>query len=250
MEKTQFYLWLPSNSSMDRFPDNTLTEYRVQLPQSIRLSDEWEVAITEIQYPHSWNNIHGKNKWNRFYVEKGLSVNYFDLPAGHYNSPKSLVKGLNRTLKGSAYEKEVSFTYDKLTRKVTLTLNGGLKVFFAEIGTLLGFDINQRYKTTTIAQNEVDLDYGFHNLYVYCDIVEPQYVGHAQVPLLRVVPVEGQDGQRISKIFTSPQYLPVSRKEFEAIEVNIKRDTGEIVPFETGRLLVTLHFRRSSPYFH
>ena len=29
-----------------------------------------------------------------------------------------------------------------------------------------------------------------------------------------------------------PQYIPVSRKQFETIEVNIKRDTGESVPFE------------------
>lgn len=53
MEKTQFFLWLPSNSSMDVFPDNTLTEYRVKLPQPIKLLDDWEVAVTEIQYPHT-----------------------------------------------------------------------------------------------------------------------------------------------------------------------------------------------------
>ena len=96
----------------------------------------------------------------------------------------------------------------------------------------------------------MDLDHGFHNLYVYCDIVETQFVGNAQVPLLRIVPVEGNDGERVTNTFTSPQYLPVSRREFETIEVNIRRDSGEIVPFEAGRLLVTLHFRRASPYFH
>ena len=57
METTQFYLHLPSNSSLDKFPDNTLTEYRVGLPQNITLEGEWEVALTEIQYPHSLNNI-------------------------------------------------------------------------------------------------------------------------------------------------------------------------------------------------
>ena len=65
----------------------------------------------------------------------------------------------------------------------------------------------------------------------------------------RIVPVEGKDGQRVSKSFVRPQYVPVSRKQFETIEVNIKRDTGEPVPFEFGRVLITLHFRQSRPLY-
>ena len=59
MEVTQFYLHLPSNASLDKFPNNTLTEYRVCLPQTITLSGDWEVALTEIHNPHSWNNVQG-----------------------------------------------------------------------------------------------------------------------------------------------------------------------------------------------
>ena len=47
MEVTQFYLH-PSTASLDKFPDNTLTEYRVCLPQTISVTREWEVALTEI----------------------------------------------------------------------------------------------------------------------------------------------------------------------------------------------------------
>ena len=68
METTQFYLHLPSNSSVDKFPMNTLSEYRVGLPQTIALEGDWEVALTEIHYPHSWNNVQGNVTWNRFYI--------------------------------------------------------------------------------------------------------------------------------------------------------------------------------------
>ena len=91
------------------------------------------------------------------------------------------------------------------------------------------------------------LEQGFHDLYVYCDTVQAQFVGDALVPLLRIVPVEGVDGRRVSKSFERPHYLPVSRREFETIEVNIKRDTGESVPFELGKVSLTLHFRQSRP---
>ena len=71
----------------------------------------------------------------------------------------------------------------------------------------------------------MDLEYGFHELFVYCDLIQSQYVGDALVPLLRNVPVEGEVGQRVSKSFVHPQYVPVSRKQFQTIEVNIKRVT-------------------------
>ena len=92
----------------------------------------------------------------------------------------------------------------------------------------------------------MDLEYGFHDLFLYCDLIQSQY---ALVSLLRIVPVEGEVGQRVSKSFVRPQYVPVSRKQFETIEVNIKRDTGESVPFEFGRVLLTLHFRQSQPQY-
>jgi len=83
----------------------------------------------------------------------------------------------------------------------------------------------------------------YYSTGLYCDIIQPQYVGDALVPLLWIVTVEGKDGQQVNKSFLHPQYVPVSRKQFQTIEVNIKRDIGETVPFEFGRVLLTLHFR-------
>ena len=59
MEVAQFYLHLPSNSSFHKFSNNTLTEYRVGLPQTVSLTGDWEVGLAEIHYPHSWNNVQG-----------------------------------------------------------------------------------------------------------------------------------------------------------------------------------------------
>ena len=93
------------------------------------------------------------------------------------------------------------------------------------------------------------MEYSFYNLFVYCDLIQSQYVGDGLVPLLRIVPVEGEDGQRVSKSFVRSQYVPDRRKQFETIEVNIKRDTGESVPFDFGGVLLTLHFRQSQPQY-
>ena len=75
------------------------------------------------------------------------------------------------------------------------------------------------------------------------DIAQAQYVADALVPLPRIVPVEGCDGQRINESFITPQYISlatIQRCQYKA-KVNIKRDTRESVPFGSGRNYC-LHF--------
>ena len=56
-EVTQCYLPIPSYSSLDKFPNDTLTEYRVGLLQTVSFTGDWELALTEVHYPHSWSGI-------------------------------------------------------------------------------------------------------------------------------------------------------------------------------------------------
>ena len=114
---------------------------------------------------------------------------------------------------------------------------------------MVTLDTSTSTSNTSTAERQVDLEYGFHDLFIYCDLIQSQYVGDALVPLLRIVPVEGKVGERASKSFLRPQYLPVSRKQFETVEVDMKTDTGESVPSEFGRVLLTLHFRQSAPQY-
>ena len=90
----------------------------------------------------------------------------------------------------------------------------------------------------------VDMSRGFESLYVYTNVVEPRVVGDSLVPLLRIVPLSGSQGDTVSKTFQKTQYVPVLCKEFGTIEIDIRDDTGRPVPFERGKVVVTLHFRR------
>ena len=251
METTQFYLHLPSNSSLDKFPDNTLTEYRVGLPQTITLAGEWKVALTEIHYPHSWNNIRG-DFMNRILLpnEDFPIWEVLIIPPGHYSTIEDVIAKMDELVaKDQRFKDDVKFTYDSFSRKVTVHLENNTGISLRDISYLLGFSGPRVISKTVTAEREADIEDGLHDLYIYCDIVKAQYVGNALVPLLRIAPVEGVDGQRISKSFLHPQYIPVDRKVFETIEINIKRDTGESVSFEFGKVLLTLHFRQSRPAY-
>ena len=91
---------------------------------------------------------------------------------------------------------------------------------------------------------------GFNSLYVYCDAAEAIPVGDIKAPLLRVVDAAGNFGDLIHRLYKTPQYVPVSRKEFNTVEIDIRDDTGRPVPFEFGKVVATLHFRRGrNSYF-
>ena len=215
-----------------------------------QLDRGWEVAPTEIHCPHSWNNVQGHFE-NRFYLrnqELSEVREALIIPQGHYSSVADVITKINEVVSANdRFKDEMQLSLDTLNRKVTVHLPNRTEIYFSDIGQMLGFSPNTVISITSTAERAVDLEHGFHDLYVYCDIIQSQCVRDALVPLLRIVPVEGKDGERISKSFIRPQYLPVSRKQFETIEVNITRDTGEFVPFGFGTLLLTLHFRQSRP---
>jgi uncharacterized protein (UPF0248 family) len=79
-----------------------------------------------------------------------------------------------------------------------------------------------------------DVKKGLNILYVDCPLVEPRMVGDAQVPLFRIVPVEGRDGEMITRVFDPIQFCPLLQRRFQTVEIDIRDDTGSLVPFERG----------------
>ena len=67
-----FYVTLPSNSSMDLYPQNTISAFTVSLKEPIRLETNYEVALVEMTYKHSWSLNVGK-----LYVDL-VDPNYLD----------------------------------------------------------------------------------------------------------------------------------------------------------------------------
>ena len=67
---------------------------------------------------------------------------------------------------------------------MTVYLQNGAEVYLSDIEQMLGFSSNTRISSASIAERETDLEQGFHDLHVYCDIVQAPFVGDALVPLL------------------------------------------------------------------
>ena len=55
MEASNFYMTLPSNASIDLYPKNSLSDYKVQLPRTLNLNHKYETALVEITYPATYD---------------------------------------------------------------------------------------------------------------------------------------------------------------------------------------------------
>ena len=53
---SDFYITLPSNTSLNSFPNNTASDYISKLTRRIELNGEWEAALHSISYV-KWNTI-------------------------------------------------------------------------------------------------------------------------------------------------------------------------------------------------
>ena len=245
MASDDFYLVLPSNASMTTHPNNTLAQYITNLPRRISLSGDWECGLTEIHYPHDWYNVRNA----RLTVEHHGNMEtdaYFE--DGYYGSAKTLVRALNDGVKGGS----VKFSHDPVTQKVCVHMKGDTTfALYGDLPDVLGFGRGDgvvirtsNRKTVVQGHSIVDLRRGFESLYVYSSIVEPRIVGDKIAPLLRIVPITGRHGEMVAARFDHVQYMPVLSREFEAVEIEIRDDTGRPVPFERGKVTMTLHLRR------
>ena len=110
--------------------------------------------------------------------------------------------------------------------------------------TKLGFCKNGPYSRGWLWANETfDLHAGQRLMYVYCDIASFVPIGNTKSPLLRVCNVNGSYGEIVRVTFDRPFYVPVSRRQFDTILVDIRNELGQPMPFEFGKSVVTLHFR-------
>ena len=263
-----FYITLPSNTN----PGDTTANFSIFPPQKINLPGKWEVALVEIQYPHSWNNIYG-NK-SKTQADNWIDVNYGKnenitvfVPPGYYATIHELLDAIHYgkemtsesqklPLKHNVPEKtavvlekyrwDFSFLYDPTLKRVKAKLSPKIKMLklCPKIQYMLGFDSPDIIEDQQLAKFNHDLRVGFYSLFIYCNLVEPQVVGNITAPLLRNVHIEGKFGDIVEKIYQTPHYVPVIQKEIDRIEIDIKDDNNQSVPFQFGKSVVKLHFRK------
>jgi hypothetical protein len=280
-----FYVYLPSNSSMTYFENNTLQRFTTRLAEPIVLTTEYEAALCQLSFPNNFNqdtillSLDTLDEARLFTLRKVDQVlepqteNHLmtcTKPGRRFDSLKHLAECMNSEimqLRQSASEDSLfhetnketfpQILYDEVYRRYFIKNYVKENVF---IRMVLGKNLAERFgfqgdqfpmKPTQIQDvvqgtNAVrDISKSpIQHLYVYTDLITHQFVGDIKAPLLRIVSVDSESGDETNVLFNTLHYFPLLKKNFQTIEIDIRTELGEKVPFGSfGRTVVVLHLR-------
>jgi len=270
--KTDFYMTLESNSSINIFSSNTVNNFKVLLPQRLQLESNYEVALTEVHLPSLWNNIHHDVFYKYYEIidsENALlneihstnfisknenskltfnEINTINLNNGQYTN-EELINSLNKI-----WNNFVIFSLQNDKCKISLEENIKLEMSMT-LSRILGFDdfilINKtKSRREFFSTEKINLFSGMNSLYIYCNIIENQITSDIFSPLLRIIHFDRENNNEkknttLTKTFAYPFYLPLRYKNFQIIEVNIRNTTGDLIEFlPTSHCILTLHFKK------
>lgn len=227
---------------------------------------------------HNWFSIR-REEWNVVEEQEATSgyrmeaINrMYKIPPGYYSDVTDIIKKMNDKMYNDLTSKPFNnidpngkligatkfvaafipqIEYDNVSKRVKYNPKGGFSIKFSKtLSSILGFEKNSikvtggdnpQIEATFVA----DLLASVNHIYVYCDVVEAVPVGDTVAPLLRVVEARSSRNGVIHINFNPARYLPVQKKNFDTIELDIRTDTGSLVPFEHGKVYCVLHFRRA-----
>lgn len=254
-----FTIDLMSNSSMKVFPQNTTSNFIVHLPKKIVLSGEWEVALSEIQIPNRFYNVSKNN--NHVIFEEFKPKRWFEIEGAIYEIKEQSFDNIQKLIDAvnEGFEKILGqkiFEYDETTSKIKIKISTDPKVkkilhknIYLEnkLAVQLGFIPNDNILQYTESPYTVSLNYGlFDYIFIYCDIIESRIISDTYAQVLKIFTIENKSNEVtiLSKEFQNLEYVPILKREFESIEINLRTVTGELMPFTHGISNLKLHFRR------
>jgi hypothetical protein len=280
--ENEFFLFIPSNSSLDYYPESTLTSFQVKLPHPITLIGQYEVGLKELHYPHNWEmgNIELSEPedemamliYDRTTLAPHPDRHTLSCVAGKktYDSLDILLRCINdeiQTRRRNTNSTDPFYTtkkdmprmeYDKTLGRFVIynDVSSGLKYVKLHLSEKLakrfGFEPDQfrldvnKVEPAVYAKHIIrKARHTFDYLYVYTDIIQSSVVGNTVAPLLRIVGVKGEEGDTISFIFEEALYFKLLKNTFDSVQIKIRDDTGRPIPFQSqGRTIAVLHFRK------
>jgi len=256
-ERESFYLFLPGSVPSGPIL-NRLSHYITMLPTSIMLSTahKHEVAVVQFVYPTSCHNIwDGILIYFSYLLGIEMSVR---IPSGIYLNSKEVIEAFKRALGPDAMYYVMTADTEShrfvMEMKPPASFSQAPYIEWSDNLTMItGFDTVIQHIGNNVSVRTWDLSGGIQIQYIYCSLVENTNVGHKVVPLVAVVPYEkaiGSFGDQVLFEPKNPQYFPLQELNIlSQIEIVIRLQSGDYVPYTNGDVIVVLHVRRVQPNF-
>ena len=246
-----FRMSLPSNSSLNYFPDNKAANFKVKTPylQDFNSNDVYECALTEIIFPNRFKNVRDNSNEIKVYQFDNIkNATEYKIEPYYYSSVELLIKKIKEVIPLSF----ISITFDSIKERSRVQVSNGYCIHFgSDIARILGFPSNNliksidKNKVSEISPYHATPTGGLSTVYVYTDIIKPQIVGETATPLLRIInwnhsTMEDNTALTFEKLY----FIPLKNVHFDVINILLLDDTGREIAFEYGKVVVVLEFKK------
>lgn len=197
-----FYVTLLS--SMDIFPKNTTSAFKVHLQNKITLSENWSVGVAEIHYRHNFFNVTHENnvivELGNFTEKDTISLyttkeeiqkykkegKYREIIVrpGIYKSVKALIDDINTEFKTPLFKLKPSSGHVKINSEFS---GHDIDIVFkkGKLALQLGFRPGHNILLFDQSPEPSSLHFGApEQMLIYCDVIEPQIIGHEMAQVL------------------------------------------------------------------
>ncbi|KAL3109178.1 hypothetical protein niasHT_013958 [Heterodera trifolii] len=110
-------------------------------------------------------------------------------------------------------------------------------VISPQLAYILGFNSTEFMHPKNEASFMPDMSGGVSSFHVYTpDLIEPMMIGDVTAPVLRIVTIRGNPDQIVEEQFFAIQYHKILLKEVSEIQIEIRTNSGSLMPFQYGTL--------------
>lgn len=223
--KTPFNIHLDSDCpvSKDYFPNNSPTNFTIQLPQRLEFNRDWIIALKNFGMQNSFYNVFD------CYITVGNQT--YQLEDGVYETDGEILIKLNVLMSGKIQFRGIPSN---------VKLNGG-KVYIRafqniedvitiskNLSNILGFgnsqlNIKLNSGKSVLGDSKIDAKALVpRQLAINCDIIEHSLFADELKQILRVITLPGNyDESFLHFDFTNNEYLKLVNKSFDRIKINI-----------------------------
>ena len=150
--KYPFSVFIDSADSLSRtlYPENTNTNFRIQLPERMSFNENWKVSLHGLYMTNLLDNIYSDLCWVNIYQDDEDGVKFlgkFELPSNYYSSIDELIQRLNILIK----ECPVKFSFQNKLITLWSSANGVKVEISQDLLEILGFD--KKFNSSKISLN-------------------------------------------------------------------------------------------------
>ena len=250
--KRPFTIFLDSSCPISKqlYPDNTNTDFIIELPERFNFRRNWTVTLKTLFLSNKIQNIEDCHVHYRMYNPSDYIVHEkaFTLKNGNYGTLASFIHEIAEEFKRTSMPFSISEVENgRVKIKKTYAIRKGYKSelrLSKYLASILGFTSSpKQYQALRFDQNPEYIGPHIHNLFlvypknliVGCNIVDDTIFGGQNVKLLRLITnSDNLESDILTFQFQQDEKVVLGIREFKSIHISIMDVTGSPVKSESN----------------